>query len=250
MDDRSSRRKKNFTKMSTAREVAGHAKQAIQVWRDCASARITLQSGLTESHSKTLDQASSPEKAAELEEAVLRVLMQSARRVKEPPSTTQVSWESINDLNMIVIKSCLLIADEWHEKTKGPNTKNLKALDQSISAQMEYVMADPDNRAVKRCRGATEEEYDDAPLYAALLKESVQRGASGDDYRAMKMASKFGKKVGGKEVDRRASKGRKVRYTPIEKLSNCMAARPVPISEGIPIADEELVNAFVGSVFQ
>ena len=115
---------------------------------------------------------------------------------------------------------------------------------------MEYVMNDPDQRAVKRCRGVTEEEYDDGPLYAALLKESVQRGASGDEYSAMKMASKFGKKQSTKEVDRRASKGRKIRYSKIEKLVNFMAPRPVPLSEGVPITDERLINAFVNSVFQ
>jgi len=115
---------------------------------------------------------------------------------------------------------------------------------------MEYVMNDPDQRALKRCRGTTVEEYDDAPLYAALLKESVQKGASGDEYTAMKMASKFGKRTQNVQVDRRASKGRKIRYTPIEKLVNFMAPRPVPLSEGVPITDEQLINAFVNSVFQ
>lgn len=232
------------------RAVAVHTKEAIQAWRDCATARIALQSALQGCHSQGFDSSRDSSKGDELQLALSQLLMQSSSRVAAHGSASDSSWSSIESLNKQIMSFCLLIADEWHEKTKGPNTKNLKALDQSISAQMDYVMSDPDQRAVKRCRGSSEDEYDDAPLYAALLKESVQRGASGDDYRAMKMASKFGKKVGAKEVDRRASKGRKVRYTAIEKLQNFMAARPVPLSEGIPITNEELVNAFVNSVFQ
>ena len=205
--------------------------------------QIVHQSGFT---------PSTPDTQVEvLEEAICSLMRASAARVGvKTQGSTSNSWESIHAYNDGVMKYCLREADIWHEKTKTPNRKNLKALDQSISAQMEYVMNDPDQRAVKRCRGVTEEEYDDGPLYAALLKESVQRGASGDEYSAMKMASKFGKKQSTKEVDRRASKGRKIRYSKIEKLVNFMAPRPVPLSEGVPITDERLINAFVNSVFQ
>lgn len=183
-------------------------------------------------------------------ESICDLLKTCASRIcSDSLSTSGSTWEQLEGLNRNIMKYCLNVADEWHEKTKTPNRKNLKALDQSISAQMEYVMNDPDARAVKRCRGITEEEYDDAPLYAAILKESVQRGASGDEYTAMKMASKFGKKVTTKEVDRRASKGRKIRYSAIEKLVSFMAPRAVPLAEGTPITDEQLVNAFVNSIF-
>jgi hypothetical protein len=232
--------------------VAVHTKEVTQIWRDCASARIAIQSCLSAPDGSNQESGDhSRNDLALLRESAISLLNATAQRVGTPRvSETNDPWESIEALNDVMMKFCLRIADEWHEKTRGPNRKHLKALDQTISAQMEYVMTDPDNRAVKRCRGATEEEYDDAPLYAAILKESVQKGASGDDYRAMKMASKFGKKVSGKEVDRRASKGRKIRYSAIEKLSNFMAPRAVPLSEGIPITDEELINAFVNSVFQ
>jgi hypothetical protein len=241
---------KKMLAQKPSREVAEHTKDAIQIWRDCASARITLQGALQECHGAGFDEVRSTPDASRLVESLAGVLHASVSRTNSCHDITDIeSWQAIERMNSMVMKYCLEIADEWHEKTKGPNRKNLKALDQSISAQMGYVMTDPDNRAIKRCRGVTDEEYDDAPLYAAILKESVQKGASGDEYRAMKMASKFGKKAGSKEVDRRASKGRRIRYTSIEKLVNFMAPRAVPVSEGRPITNEELVNAFVASVF-
>lgn len=230
--------------------IAEHTKDTTQVWRDCASLRILLQSEMQNAHSSELKSESSTDSLDILEESIIQLLKASAARISSNKIEQSDSWQTINDLNESMMRYCLGQADFWHEKTKLPNRKNLKALDQCISAQMNYVMTDPDQRAVKRCRGLNQEEYDDAPLYAALLKESVQKGASGDAYAAMKMASRFGKKVSIKEVDRRASKGRKIRYSKIEKLVNFASARPVPVSEGEPITDERLIEAFVKSVFQ
>lgn len=232
-------------------EAALHTKEATQVWRDCASARINLQSALQDCHKWTAGPTADGSDITSLRGAIFALLRCNASRVSKETADqgNEVSWESIERLNKSIMAFCLSTADYWHESTKAPNRKNFKALDQCISAQMEYVMNDPDQRAVKRCRGASEGEYDDAPLYAALLKESVQKGASGEDYRAMKMASKFGKKATSKEIDRRASKGRKIRYSVMEKLVNFMAPRAVPVSEGVPITDEILMNAFVNSVF-
>ena len=233
------------------REVAQHSKDCVQVWRDCTRLRISQQSMLsTPVASLVVPDNGEANELNSLDESICELLKTCASRIcAETVSVSGSSWDQIESLNKRIMKYCLGVADEWHEKTKTPNRKNLKALDQSISAQMEYVMNDPDARAVKRCRGVTDEEYDVAPLYAAILKESVQRGASGDEYTAMKMESKFGKKPSTKEVDRRASKGRKIRYSSIEKLVNFMAPRPVPVSEGTPITDEQLVNAFVNSIF-
>ena len=232
-------------------DTALHTKEATQVWRDCASARIALQGALQSIHKFPESPKAVESEVTSLRGAIFELLKSSASRVSKMHGnqSDDPSWEYIDQLNRSMMAYCLSTADFWHESTRAPNRKNFKALDQSISAQMEYVMNDPDGRAVKRCKGASEEEYDDAPLYAALLKESVQKGASGEDYRAMKMASKFGKKPSSKEIDRRASKGRKIRYSAIDKLVNFMAPRPVPVSEGIPITDEVLINAFVNSVF-
>ena len=232
-----------------SQSVADHTKDTTQVWRDCASLRITLQSELQGVHSAEFHSDIPKESLDLLEESIFRLLRASASRIGTQMTSDESSWEHIKTLNDAMMRYSLGQADFWHEKTKLPNRKNLKALDQCISAQMSYVMTDPDQRAVKRCRGLGEDEYDDAPLYAALLKESVQKGSSGDAYAAMKLASKFGKKASSKEVDRRASKGRKIRYSKMEKLVNFTSARPVPVSEGFPITDEQLINAFVKSVF-
>ena len=236
--------------MLASADVAQHTKDTVQVWRDCASLRIMLHSALQAAHRSDFAREPSKEVVSELDSSVCLLLNAASARVSSKRSTDSDDvWESIRIHNETIMEYCLIQADIWHERTKAPNRNNLKALDQSISSQMEYVMNDPDQRAVKRCRGVTEDEYDDGPLYAALLKESVQKGASGDEYAAMRMASKFGKKASTKEVDRRASKGRKIRYSKIDKLVNFMAARPVPLSEGVPITDERLVEAFVNSVF-
>lgn len=233
-----------------AKASTEHTKGSVQVWRDCASLRIVLQSLLQEvNQSKGIKSESVPI-INQIQESACRLVSQSASRVSKEFTSQECTWEALNQSNTLVMKYCLSEADVWHERTKVPGRKAMKVLDQSISSQMEYVMSDPDQRAVKRCRGVTEEEYDDAPLYAALLKESVQKGASGDEYKAMKTASKFGKRGAAKEVDRRASKGRKIRYTAIDKLTHFMAPRPVPLSEGIPITDEGLIEAFVSSIFQ
>jgi hypothetical protein len=235
----------------STKEVAEHTKETVQTWRDCASLRIVLQSSLYSAHQNQGCAASYAPVVSDLEETIFSLLHKSANRIgSQSTSSSDNIWDRIHRQNEAILKYCLAESDLWHEKTKNPNRKNLKALDQSISSQMEYVMNDPDQRALRRCRGATEEEYDDGPLYAAILKESVQKGSSGDAYAAMRMASKFGKKLSTKEVDRRASKGRKIRYTSIEKLVNFMSARPVPISEGVPITDEQMIDAFVNSVFR
>lgn len=235
--------------------VPQHTKDTVQVWRDCASLRIMIQSALQIVHREGYQPAPNSESTSDFLNVIDDLLQTSAKRLISNPSKpfeSQVSssWDALESQNRLIIAYCLGEADKWHESTKLPNRKNLKALDQSISSQMQYVMSDPDQRAVKRCRGINPDEYDDAPLYAALLKESVQKGASGDEYRAMKMASKFGKRPQAIQVDRRASKGRKIRYSSIEKLVNFMAPRPVPLSEGIPITDEQLITAYVNSIFQ
>ena len=236
--------------------IAQHTKDTVQIWRDCASLRIIIQSALQMVHQPSFESESQSDSSSDYVAVLGSLLQTAANRVestthsKTSNAAADASWEFLEAQNRAVMAYCLAEADKWHESTKLPNRKNLKALDQSISSQMQYVMSDPDERAVKRCRGSNPDEYDDAPLYAALLKESVQKGASGDEYRAMKMASKFGKRPQAVQVDRRASKGRKIRYSSIERLVNFMAPRPVPLSEGIPITDEQLINAYVNSIFQ
>jgi len=75
-----------------------------------------------------------------------------------------------------------------------------------------------------------EEIYDDRDFYAQLLREVLAGGSLGSnaDSAAREVQADLGKRSQNKraDVDRRASKGRKIRYVSIEKLQNFMAQRP------------------------
>lgn len=82
-------------------------------------------------------------------------------------------------------------------------------------------------------QGASE-IFDDRDFYVQLLREvltSSSGGAlgGGDDEKALRaefQGRRASKRKAREEVERRASKGRKIRYRAIEKLQNFMSARP------------------------
>merc|ERR1712032_171876 len=75
-----------------------------------------------------------------------------------------------------------------------------------------------------------EEIYDDRDFYTQLLREVLVGGSLGNnaDSAAREVQADLHKRSQNKRanVDRRASKGRKIRYVPIEKLQNFMASKP------------------------
>ena len=117
---------------------------------------------------------------------------------------------------------------------------------------------DPDLKIIKRSQppvgkfaviGPTSnvcEIFDDTSFYASLLlKEAIASGAaskSGD----MNVRS-VNKKKDQSLVDRRASKGRRLKFTPIEKLVGFLA--PQAPSE-TPITDEDFLRLLMTSLFQ
>ena len=152
--------------------------------------------------------------------------------------------------------------DRWHRKTmlatgKSAMKSQLKALNQSLSQQVAVMMRDP-TRAISRTRpplatrpkplceattsasATTEGEeivgasdtpsaglttatdanvYDDSEFYQLLLKEFLEAANVDSDAARLAMSSSKTRKI----VDRRASKGRKIRYHVIDKLVNFMA---------------------------
>ncbi|OAQ73701.1 apoptosis antagonizing transcription factor domain-containing protein [Pochonia chlamydosporia 170] len=135
--------------------------------------------------------------------------------------------------------------EKWSKKVQSVNMTRQNGISQRnktlIDALQEQLTV-PDNRLVKRTRvprscapaqlakKATDDEYiyDDADFYQLLLKELVdQRTVEGTaDHAAavptvMVTATKEAKLR--KQVDRKASKGRKMRFTVHEKLQNFMA---------------------------
>ena len=79
--------------------------------------------------------------------------------------------------------------------------------------------------------------YEDGEFYAQLLKELLEVGGSGAAAPGQAAPAKLRKKV-----DRRASKGRKLRYTVHPKLVNFMA--PVAIAHPPPQTDQLLKRLF------
>ncbi|KFH17897.1 apoptosis antagonizing transcription factor [Toxoplasma gondii MAS] len=98
--------------------------------------------------------------------------------------------------------------------------------------------------------------YDDGDFYVELLKHVIQQGGALDssdsldrEKNLLKLRNKLNR--GRKTVDRRASKGRKIRYQPIEKLQNLMTATPwQPNLDALPGAgDEAMVDRLMRQLF-
>ncbi|EFY89158.1 rRNA-processing protein bfr2 [Metarhizium acridum] len=155
--------------------------------------------------------------------------------------------------------------EKWSKKVQSVNMARPKGISEKsktlISALQEQLIV-PNNRLVKRTRVprscapaqlakkvATDEYiYDDADFYQLLLKELVdQRTVEGvADYATavptvMVTATKEAKVR--KQVDRKASKGRKMRFTVHEKLQNFMAP------EDRRSWEQEAIDRFFGTLF-
>lgn len=143
------------------------------------------------------------------------------------------------------------VLDAAHQRSvlSAHMAKKFKVVNQGLWPHVEASLADRD-RALKRShqavgamaylgRGAEEEIprepgvdlecYDDSELYQHLLKEFMDNtGGSGgvtDPLMHLPIKSKRTKKVG---VDRKASKGRKIRYVLHPKLEHFMFPVPLP----------------------
>ncbi|CAI5743811.1 unnamed protein product [Peronospora destructor] len=134
-----------------------------------------------------------------------------------------------------------------------------KAVNQGILAQLESVLVDP--QRVKRkahapldvpeadaAEGAEEllDElmYDDSDFYQQLLKEFIESGGGGAGQDGMVRRTHRKKK---KVVNRKASKGRQLRYTVHPKLENFMFPEPYPKPE---MDVTELFRSLFGQVRQ
>merc|ERR1711865_672796 len=97
----------------------------------------------------------------------------------------------------------------------------------------------------------------DRDFYVQLLREVLQSGnqAGTEESRELKMelqGRRASKKRNRAEVERRASKGRKIRYVPIEKLQNFVASRPRSdrsADDVDPLMGEHAVDALLRSLF-
>ncbi|KAG6105003.1 rRNA-processing protein bfr2 [Claviceps sp. LM454 group G7] len=154
-------------------------------------------------------------------------------------------WKQLREEDAVATPFREDTMEKWSKKVQSVNMAQFHRLGHQntnlMSALQEQLLV-PNNRLVKRskvprsCAPAqlaqkvTEDDYvyDDADFYQVLLKELVdQRTVEGSGKQAsavptvMVTATKEAKLR--KQVDRKASKGRKMRFTVHEKLQNFMA---------------------------
>ena len=135
--------------------------------------------------------------------------------------------------------------EKWSRKVQSVNVaaqRGLASRNKTMIAALQQQLAEPDSRLVKRTRvprscapgqaarkmNVDDSIYDDADFYQLLLKDLVDQRTSEQNSTqtsavptVMLTVAKEAKVR--KNVDRKASKGRKMRFTVHEKLQNFMA---------------------------
>uniref|UniRef100_M4C2H0 Apoptosis-antagonizing transcription factor C-terminal domain-containing protein n=1 Tax=Hyaloperonospora arabidopsidis (strain Emoy2) TaxID=559515 RepID=M4C2H0_HYAAE len=155
-------------------------------------------------------------------------------------------WQEIATSSSAMLPQYNDILSTYTRKTdlaagsKNTQAKKFKAVNQDILAQVESVLVDP--RRVKRKAHALldvpeadvteggEEQldelmYDDSDFYQQLLKEFIESGGGGSGQ--VKRTHRKKNRI----VNRKASKGRQLRYTVHPKLENFMFPEPYPRPE-------------------
>lgn len=158
---------------------------------------------------------------------------------------SEAIWEHLQEEDLCSVEFRKSRLEKWSRKVQSVNVTAPKGLGQrnkTVIDTLEEQRADPESRLVKRTRvarscapaqasrkmGEDAEVYDDADFYQLLLKELVDQrtvetatAQAGGLPTVMLTAAKEAKMR--KQVDRKASKGRKMRFTVHEKLQNFMA---------------------------
>lgn len=193
---------------------------------------------------------------------------QKRKREIDPTTSSEEIWEDMQATEERASAKRKKVLDKWSNRVKSTTTTMNKtrqlgaaAGSQSLISVLEDQLVNSD-RLVKRTRvprscapvqagrkmAEDPEIYDDADFYQLLLKELVDQrtsdtAAGGDAtvptvrWTAIKEAKTR------KQVDRRASKGRKLRFTVHEKLQNFMAP------EDRRSWEEEAIDRLFGTLF-
>lgn len=159
--------------------------------------------------------------------------------------SSEAIWEGLQeeDVGFVGFRKSRL--EKWSRKVQSVNVAAQNSLGQrnrTVVDVVEAQLADAEGRLVKRTRvprscapaqasrkiNHDDHVYDDADFYQLLLKELVDQrtvesaaAQAGGVATVMLTAAKEAKTR--KQVDRKASKGRKMRFTVHEKLENFMA---------------------------
>lgn len=164
--------------------------------------------------------------------------------------------------------------DRWHHRVQTESgqalVQPLRTINQSLSAQLSLLLEDTDRLVTRtqlkrtaysvlgerpdvakkpantRVVGRRVEEYDegafdDSDFYHQMLREIISANSEVGLVSSALTARNSSKRKAASAVERRASKGRKIRYTVMPKLLNFMAPRP---REECVIADELFTSLF------
>ncbi|KAL2019878.1 hypothetical protein VTK56DRAFT_9053 [Thermocarpiscus australiensis] len=187
------------------------------------------------------------------------------KREADPDTPSQAIWESMGMVEEVALSHRRKVLDKWSDRVKkntaAPSTRRLvdsgtqslvSALDGQLVSSERLIKRARTPRSCAPAQAAKKMEedpeiYDDADFYQLLLKELVDQrssdtGAPGESVATVRWAALKETKTR-KHVDRKASKGRKLRYTVHEKLQNFMAP------EDRRSWEEHAIDGLFGSLF-
>lgn len=190
------------------------------------------------------------------------------KREFDSDTTSQAIWDSMEETEALALAHRRKVLDKWSSKVRTTTAMTTSrklgpATTQSLVSILDDQLLGNSDRLIKRTRTprscapiqATKKVaedpniYDDADFYQLLLKELVDQrtldSASGTTdgagvtvrWAALKEAKTR------KQVDRKASKGRKLRFTVHEKLQNFMAP------EDRRSWEQDAIDRFFGTLF-
>ncbi|KAK5652802.1 hypothetical protein OQA88_9658 [Cercophora sp. LCS_1] len=187
------------------------------------------------------------------------------RKRIELDTSSQDIWDSMQEIEKAATAHRRKVLDKWSSRVRSASaavsTRRLvDNANQTLLAVLDDQMVASDRlvkkaRAPRSCAPAqaakkVEEDreiYDDADFYQLLLKElvdqrSLDTGAPGESIPTVRWAALKEAKTR-KQVDRKASKGRKLRFTVHEKLQSFMAP------EDRRQWEEHAIDRFFGTLF-
>lgn len=181
--------------------------------------------------------------------------------------STEEIWDQLKKEEKLSIKSREERMEKWSRKVQSVNvaaSRGLASRNRTLIDALKDQLEDPESRLVKRTRvprscapvqaakklASDPSVYDDADFYQVLLKELVDQRTiesssssqgAGAVPSVMLTAAREAKSH--RNVDRKASKGRKMRFTVHEKLQNFMAP------EDRRTWEQGAIDRFLGGLF-
>ncbi|ATY64140.1 protein BFR2 [Cordyceps militaris] len=167
------------------------------------------------------------------------------KRDYEVSATSAEIWEQLQEEDRRAVKIREKCLEKWSRKVQSVNVaapKGLSSRNTTLVGSLHDQLNNPENRLAKRTRvprscapaqhakkiNEDETIFDDADFYQLLLKELVEQRTVDSSHQTSAVpsvvltASRENKTR--KVVDRKASKGRKMRFTVHEKVQNFMAS--------------------------